>query len=394
MNFIKFLNRKKSIFFNDVKIYDKKINHILKNSKVLIVGGAGSIGQAVAKELFFRNTKLIDIIDINENGLVELVRDIRSSHSSSNSDLKTFAIDVGSVEFKLFMKYKKYDYVLNLSALKHVRSEKDPYTLHRMTVVNIFNPLKILKLCRHSGLKKYFCVSTDKASDPANMMGASKRIMELVLFSEKKNVPISMARFANVYFSDGSLLHGFQQRFFKNQPLSSPSDISRFFITAKEAAELCILSCILGKNREIYFPKKINKIKLIKFSEIAISFLKNHNYEAVIFNSEKRAIIRNKLLIKNKKWALHLFKSDTTGEKKHEEFFSKTDKIYLNNYKNIGIIKNTLFLNKKTIEAFSGHFKKLKYMKLLSKKHILNVYKIILPSFFHIEKNKHLDQRM
>ena len=394
MNLIRTFDRKQSNFKYDILKNNKKINKILKKSKILVLGGAGSIGQAVTKELFSRNTKHIDVVDISENNLVELVRDIRSSNYKSLTNLNTFAIDIGGIEFEIFIKKKKYDYIFNLSALKHVRSEKDPYTLHRMTIVNIFNTIKILKLCNKKKLKKYFCVSTDKASDPANMMGASKRIMELMLLNKKQRIKISMARFANVLFSDGSLLHGFRQRFLKSQPLSAPIDISRYFITSSEAAELCLLSCILGKDKEVYFPKENKKMKLINFAEIAKAFIKKNGYTPVIFNTEKKAILKNKTLIKNRKWALHLFKSDTTGEKVKEDFFNKEDKIFNNKYKSIGIIKNKDYINPKKINLFYSKFNNLKFRKKITKNNIVDIYKIILPLFRHLEKNKYLDQRM
>jgi FlaA1/EpsC-like NDP-sugar epimerase len=204
------------------------------------------------------------------------VRDIRSTIGYGSGDFRTFAIDCGGRDFEVMFEAEgPYDYVLNLSALKHVRSEKDPYTLMRMVDVNIFNTIKTLRMSHESGAKKYFCVSTDKAANPVNMMGASKRIMEIFLMRESLTHPISMARFANVAFSDGSLLHGFNQRFSKRQPISAPNDVRRYFVTPQESGELCLLSCLLGNNRDIFFPKLSEKLHLITFSDIAIRYLKH-----------------------------------------------------------------------------------------------------------------------
>jgi UDP-N-acetylglucosamine 4,6-dehydratase len=206
--------------------------------------------------------------------MVELVRDIRSSYGYIDGDFQTFALDVGSIEYDAFWKADgKYDYVLNLSALKHVRSEKDPFTLMRMIDVNIFNTDKTLQQCIENGVKKYFCVSTDKAANPVNMMGASKRIMEMFVNRRSKDINVSMARFANVAFSDGSLLHGFDQRIKKQQPIVAPNDIKRYFVIPKESGELCLMSCIFGENRDIFFPKLSEELHLITFAEIAVKYL-------------------------------------------------------------------------------------------------------------------------
>ena len=215
-----------------------------------------------------------------------------------------------------------YDYVLNLSALKHVRSEKDPFTLMRLIEVNILNTISTVQKAHEGGAKKYFCVSTDKAANPVNMMGASKRIMEMFLMQESLNIPISTARFANVAFSDGSLLHGFNQRVAKRQPISAPSDVRRYFVVPQEAGELCLMSCLLGENRDIFFPKMSEQLKLTKFSDIAVKHLGNLRYTPFHCQSEDEARSRGRELIAQKKWPVYFFKSDTTGEKSFEEFFT------------------------------------------------------------------------
>ncbi len=219
----------------------------VKGANFLVIGGAGTIGQAVVKEIFKRDPERLHVVDINENNMTELVRDIRSSLGYRSGDFETFILDYGSSGFTQFYEaHQPYDYVLNLSALKHVRSEQNPYTLLRMIETNILNIVHHLESMPPHTLAKYFCVSTDKAADPVNMMGASKRIMEMFLTHRSENQSISTARFANVAFSDGSLLHGFTQRLLKRQPISAPLDIRRYFVTPQESGELCLLSCLLG----------------------------------------------------------------------------------------------------------------------------------------------------
>ena len=218
-NILELIGRNKPLFLEDIAQNDDKLKSIVSNSRFLVLGGAGSIGQAVTKEIFKRNPKKLHVVDLSENNLVELVRDIRSSLGYINGDFRTFALDIGSIEYDALIKNSEgYDYVLNLSALKHVRSEKDPFTLMRMIEVNILNTDKTIQQAIKEGVSKYFCVSTDKAANPVNMMGASKRIMEMFLMRRSEKIDISTARFANVAFSDGSLLHGFNQRIIKKQP--------------------------------------------------------------------------------------------------------------------------------------------------------------------------------
>ncbi len=281
------IGRDKELFNGDISEYSKDLERIVSQSQFLVIGGAGSIGQAVTKEIFKRNPKKLHVVDISENNLTELVRDIRSSFGYIEGDFKTFALDVGSTEYDAFIRSDgKYNYVLNLSALKHVRSEEDPFTLMRMIDVNIFNTDKTIRQSIENGAKKYFCVSTDKATNPINMMGASKRIMEMFLIRRSLKIDISTARFANVAFSDGSLLHGFNQRIDKGQPIAAPNDIKRYFITPQESGELCLMSCIFGKNRDIFFPKLSEALHLISFVDIAVKYLKDKGFEPYLCNTE------------------------------------------------------------------------------------------------------------
>lgn len=299
----------------------KELSQIISSSSFLVIGGAGSIGQAVTKELFKRNPKKLHVVDISENNMVELVRDIRSSFGYIKGEFATFALDIGSVEYDAFIKYDgRYDYVLNLSALKHVRSEKDPFTLMRMIDVNIFNTDKTLQQAINNKAKKYFCVSTDKAANPVNMMGASKRIMEMFLMRKSLQINISTARFANVAFSDGSLLHSFNQRVQKKQPIVAPNDIKRYFLTPQESGELCIMSCIFGENRDIFFPKLNENLHLISFADIAVKYLNSLGYEPYLCKDEDEARELAKTLPEEGKYPCLFTSSDTTGEKDFEEF--------------------------------------------------------------------------
>ena len=288
MDLLSLIGRDSELFSSDIVSHEDALKIIIQKSRFLIIGGAGTIGQSVTREIFKRDPKILHVVDISENNMVELVRDLRSTEGYGSGEFKTFAIDCGSLEFEALVNDQgPYDFVFNLSALKHVRSEKDPFTLMRMIIVNVFNTLKTLRMSREMGAKKYFCVSTDKAANPVNMMGASKRIMEMFLMRESLTQDISMARFANVAFSDGSLLHGFNQRFLKRQPFSAPNDVRRHFVTQQESGELCLLSGLLGENRDIFFPKLSEKLHLITFSEIAKSYLKERGYKPYECQSEK-----------------------------------------------------------------------------------------------------------
>tara|TARA_Y100000768_G_C23979491_1_gene684915 strand:- start:213 stop:1385 length:1173 start_codon:yes stop_codon:yes gene_type:complete len=389
------IGRKDELFSSDISSLRKELKEEVSVSKFLIIGGAGSIGQAVSKEIFKLDPKVLHIVDISENNMVELVRDIRSSEGYGSGEFKTFALDCGSHEFEVMIRNEgPYDYVFNLSALKHVRSEKDPYTLMRMITVNIFNTLSTISLAKEMNAKKYFCVSTDKAANPVNMMGASKRIMEMFLMRESLTQKISMARFANVAFSDGSLLHGFNQRFMKKQPFSAPNDVRRYFVTPQESGELCILSALLGNNRDIFFPKLSERLHLISFSDIATRYLKERNYEPYECKSEDEARDKAEQLIANKKWPCYFFKSDTTGEKDFEEFFTDAEDLDMNRFQTIGVIQNQPVFDETKLEGFINEIEELIEKGNWKKEEILKLFFSILPEFDHKETGKYLDQRM
>jgi len=395
MNTLELIGRDSPLFNTDIAENESQLANTVKSSSFLVIGGAGSIGQAVTVEIFKRDPRVLHVVDISENNMVELVRNIRSTIGYGSGDFRTFAIDCGSIEYEAFFRNEgPYDYVLNLSALKHVRSEKDPYTLMRMIDVNIFNTVKTLRLANETAAKKYFCVSTDKATNPVNMMGASKRIMEMFLMRESLSQNISMARFANVAFSDGSLLHGFNQRFAKKQPITAPNDVKRYFVTPQESGELCLMSCLLGENRDIFFPKLSENLHLTTFAEIAVKYLTQLGYEPYECESEDEARDRSSELIKQKKWPCYFFKSDTTGEKDFEEFYTENETLDMKLFSSVGVIKNEPVFDEEQLSYFEKRINEVKNSNAWSRKEIVELFHELIPKFGHKETGKFLDQRM
>lgn len=392
---LELIGRDRELFDDDISKYANELQQIVSSSTFLVLGAAGSIGQAVTKEIFKRHPMKLHVVDISENNMVELVRDIRSSLGYINGEFKTFALDIGSIEYDAFIQSDgQYDYVLNLSALKHVRSEKDPFTLMRMINVNILNTDKTIRQSLANGTKKYFCVSTDKAANPVNMMGASKRIMEMYLLEKSLEIPISTARFANVAFSDGSLLHGFNERIRKQQPISAPSDIKRYFVTPKESGELCLMSCLLGQNRDIFFPKLSEKLHLITFADIAVKYLQKLGYQPYLCKTEEEARELVKTLPDEGKWPCYFFSSDTTGEKDFEEFFTDNETLEMDRFENLGVIKNEPEFDKEKLSYFTKKIAELKERGEWSKEEIVALFFEMIPDFGHKETGKNLDGRM
>ena len=371
------------------------LNSSVSESSFLVLGAAGTIGQAVTKEIFKRNPKKLHCVDISENNLVELVRDIRSEYGYIDGDFQTFALDIGSPIYDAFIESDGiYNYVLNLSALKHVRSEKDPYTLMRMIEVNILNTIKTIQQSKAKGVKKYFCVSTDKAANPVNMMGASKRIMELFLMRESKDMNISTARFANVAYSDGSLLHGFKMRMEKSQPIVAPNDVRRYFVSKEESGQLCLMSTILGDNRDIFFPKLNAERHLIKFSDLATDFVSSRGYQPHLCQSENEARELAKSLPSEGKWPCYFSPSDTTGEKDFEEFFTEGEMLDLDRFEQLGIVKNQAKYDSILLDNFITKTAKMKSGHSWNKEEIVTLFQGLLPEFQHLEKGKYLDSKM
>ena len=395
MDILNLIGRTDPLFESDTKRSGQQLDSLVEDSRFLVIGGAGSIGQAVVREIFKREPRVLHVVDISENNLVELVRDVRSTLGYIDGEFKTFALDCGSAEFSTFFQHEgPYDYVFNLSALKHVRSEKDPYTLMRMINVNLFNTVKSLRMAADHGLKNYFCVSTDKAANPVNMMGASKRIMEMFLMRESLSQNISMARFANVAFSDGSLLHGFNQRFAKRQPITAPNDVKRYFVTPQESGELCLMSGLLGGNRDIFFPKLSEKLHLITFSEIAKKYLEQLGYEPYECESEEEARTKCSELIDQKKWPCYFFNSDTTGEKDFEEFFTDKEELDMDRFSSIGVIRSDSIFDEEKLSYFESRIDEIKSSRTWKREDLVQLFHEMVPGFGHKETGKFLDQKM
>ncbi|MBY6236477.1 UDP-N-acetylglucosamine 4,6-dehydratase [Vibrio harveyi] len=394
-NILPLIGRTDALFTQDIAQHEVELSRIVSESSFLVLGGAGSIGQAVTKEIFKRNPKKLYVVDISENNMVELVRDIRSSFGYIDGDFQTFALDIGSLEYDAFIKADgKFDYILNLSALKHVRSEKDPYTLMRMIDVNVFNTDKTIQQSIDAGAKKYFCVSTDKAANPVNMMGASKRIMEMFLMRKSEQIAISTARFANVAFSDGSLLHGFNQRIQKRQPIVAPNDIKRYFVTPQESGELCLMSCIFGENRDIFFPKLSEALHLISFADIAVKYLEQLGYEPHLCETEEEARQLAHTLPEQGKWPCLFTASDTTGEKDFEEFFTDKEELDMSRFENLGIIKNEPLYEQDLLTLFENSISEMKGERTWTKEQIVKLFFTMIPDFGHKETGKYLDSKM
>ncbi|MBT8435965.1 MAG: UDP-N-acetylglucosamine 4,6-dehydratase [Gammaproteobacteria bacterium] len=389
------IGRDQPLFTSDLETHETMISELVSASRFLVLGGAGSIGQAVTREIFKRNPLKLDIVDINENNLVEVVRDLRSSLGYIDGDFQTFALDIGSREFDAFIESDgQYDYILNLSALKHVRSEKDPFTLMRMIDVNVFNTDKTIRQALAKGARKYFCVSTDKAANPVNMMGASKRIMEMFLIRRSNEIEISTARFANVAFSDGSLMHGFNQRLAKQQPIVAPIDIKRYFITPQESGELCLMSCLFGDNRDIFFPKLNNSLHLVTFAEIADKYLRHRGYEPHPCANEEEARRLASSLPAQGKWPCLFTGSDTTGEKDVEEFFTSDENLDLERFDNIGVIRLEVDYDADRLALFEREITAIRAQTTWSKPQIVDLFHQMIPNFRHMETGKYLDSKM
>lgn len=395
MDILSLIGRTAPLFDADIQQHESELSRLVQSSRFLVIGGAGSIGQAVTREIFKRSPRVLHVVDISENNTVELVRDVRSTLGYIEGDFRTFAIDCGSREFAALMAAGQgYDYVLNLSALKHVRSEKDPFTLMRLIEVNVLNTISTIAQARAGGARKYFAVSTDKAANPVNMMGASKRIMEMFLMRESLELPISTARFANVAFSDGSLLHGFNQRFAKRQPISAPNDVRRYFVTPQESGELCLSSCLLGGNRDIFFPKLSEELDLTRFSDIAVRYLESLGFEPYECATEDEARGRAAELIAAKRGPVYFFASDTTGEKDFEEFYTEAETLDMERFRNIGVILNEPEFDDARLGHFLTTIQDIRSRPTWDKPEIVELFNYMIPDFKHKETGKYLDSRM
>ncbi len=396
---LEIVGREAPLFEEDLRKHEAELTRLIAGSRFLVVGGAGSIGGAVVRELFARNPQALHVIDTSENNLAELVRDLRSSLGYIDGDFHAYCFDGLGPEFSAFAKQaleqpRPYDYVLNFSALKHVRSEKDPFTLMRLIDVNVFLTKKLLEFAKAGGAKKFFCVSTDKAANPVNMMGGSKRIMEMFLLGEQSVTAVSTARFANVAFSDGSLPHAWTERLRKRQPLAAPNDIRRYFVTGQEGAQLCLFSILQGNDGEIYFPKLSPRLHLITFSSMAERYLQSLGYEPVECATEDEARERVEELAAVKKWPVYFFKTDTTGEKDFEEFYTDGERVDWDRYAEMGVVRNDAVAKPEQLQAFTNHIADMRQRQKWTKQELLEAFGELLPNFAHKETGKSLDNRM
>ena len=386
-------NRYNNLDFDvDIKLNLILLSEQIKDKNVLIVGGAGSIGSNYTKQILKFKPRKVTIVDNNENGLTELTRDLRSSDLLDyGPDYITYPVNLLSDTFNKIFVSNHWHIVVNFSAHKHVRSEKDKISIEALIKNNVFGAIKLLNLCESQAPNYFFSVSTDKAANPVNIMGASKSLMEKLILSKKDTFRVTTARFANVAFSNGSLLDGFIQRLEKKQPLSCPKDIKRFFVTPEQSGQICLLATFLGKTGNIFFPKLDFHNDQIYFKDIALEFLEENGFEPVLVNSEKSAK-EFEFLKFPKKYPIYFFKTDTTGEKTYEEFFTEDEDYDIDKHKTLGFIKslNEEICFKQVKKDFNYIFDKPSSVK----SDIVNVIKKYVPGFKHIERGKNLDQKM
>ncbi len=388
--------RPTSMFYPDIESNRDLLSKKIAGKSVLVIGGAGSIGSSFIKSILpFKPGSLV-VVDINENALAELTRDLRSTNGMFvPNDYIPYPMDFASPVFeKMFRSRKGFDIVGNFSAHKNVRSEKDIYSVEALLQNNVLHAKKLLDLLSDFPPEEYFCVSTDKAANPVNIMGASKRIMEDLIFSYSDNFPVKTARFANVAFSNGSLPAGFLSRIQKLQPLSAPSDVRRFFVSPEESGQICLLSCILGENRAIFFPK-LEEAQMMTFDAIGTKLLEAHGYEVLECNSDREAIEKaDDLKNGSNKYPVHYSVSDTSGEKPFEEFVTETETADYDRFKSLGVITGKPIPDKGEVEKLISNLEEAFGRDILSKDEVVTIMREYLPNFEHIEKGKSLDSKM
>ena len=384
------INKYANLFEKDLIDYNDLLKKKIFKKSVLIIGGAGTIGSNYIKQILKFKPSIISVVDINENGLTELTRDLRSSNLLDYSPKYiTYPVNLLSATFDKIFNSESWQVVANFSAHKHVRSEKDKISIEALIKNNVFGAIKLLNLCDNNPPKYFFSVSTDKAANPVNIMGASKSLMEKLILSKKYKFRVSTARFANVAFSNGSLLDGFIYRLNKNQPLSCPIDIKRFFVTPKQSGQICLLATFLGDTGNIFFPKLDFHKDQIYFKDIALDFLKENGFQPVLVQSEKEA---KEFDINSSKYPIYFFKTDTSGEKTYEEFYTEDEDYDIITYDSLGFIKTPII--KLSFEELEADFESVFNNPKSDKLDIVNIIKKYVTDFMHIETGKHLDQKM
>jgi len=388
--------RQESLLNEDLIQYDAQLQQRINGRRVLVIGGAGTIGSSYIKAILkFRIAKLV-VVDINENGLTELVRDLRSSNEYNiPDDFVTYPVNFGDQVFeKIFRHHGPFEIVANFAAHKHVRSEKDIFSIEAMIENNVLRARKLLELLLDFPPEHFFCVSTDKAANPVNIMGASKKIMEEMIMAYANSFPITTARFANVAFSNGSLLDGFIQRLMKKQPFSVPTDVKRYFVSPDESGQICMMACMLGQTGEIFFPK-LEEHQLTSFKDITEAFVKSLGMEVIPFDSEEKAKEYAANMPQDTKyWPVHYFSSDTSGEKSFEEFFTDNEILDLAFFNSLGVIKNAPRRSLPEIHSMIDKLSLTLNSPDVTKASIVEVMTEFLPTFHHIETGKNLDQKM
>ncbi|WP_371562073.1 polysaccharide biosynthesis protein [Flavobacterium sp. Arc2] len=387
--------RTTSLFAPDIEKYSQQLTEKIKGKNVLVIGGAGTIGSSYIKAvLAFKPAKLV-VVDTNENGLTELTRDLRSaSNQFVPEEYITYPMSFGDPVFeKMFLTHSPFHIVANFAAHKHVRSEKDQFSIEAMIENNVFKAKAFLDLLLKHKPEHFFCVSTDKAANPVNVMGASKKLMEEVIMAYSSEIQITTARFANVAFSNGSLLAGYIERLFKKQPISCPADIKRFFVSPEESGQICMLACMLGQSGEIFFPK-LEEEEQVYFKTITQDFFKASNREIKLCNSDQEAREKSLSLTESDPYPVYFFSSDTSGEKLYEEFFTDADEVNLLQFESLGVIKNARKLPVEEIEMCLNDLQQLMNSGNYDKQTIVQNLKKYLPDFEHIETGKSLDQKM
>lgn len=388
--------RPESMFINDIENNSNALSQKIFGKSVCVIGGAGSIGSSFVKAILKFEPATLVVVDTNENALAELTRDLRSTKGQYvPKNYVTYPMDFASETFKkMFRSYGGFDIVGNFSAHKHVRSEKDIYSVEALLKNNVLHAKQLLDLLSEYPPEEYFCVSTDKAANPVNIMGASKRIMEDLIFSYSDCFPVKTARFANVAFSNGSLPAGFIARLSKLQPLSAPSDVKRYFVSPEESGQICLLACILGENRQIFFPK-LKEAQMMTFDGIARELLQAHGYEILECRSDEEAIERASDLYKgSKKYPVHFSVSDTSGEKMFEEFVTETETADYDRFSSLGVIIDKTIPDKNDVNKLLNDLNQEFEKDSTTKENIVAIMKEYLPNFDHIETGKSLDSKM
>lgn len=400
-NLEKFINeyvtkRPESMFLTDIEENRQALTEKIKGKSILVIGGAGSIGSSFVKAVLSFMPGELCIVDTNENALAEQTRDLRSSYGRYMPDIYlSYPMDYSSPVFKrMYRNHKGFDIVANFSAHKHVRSEKDIFSIEALLRNNVINAKGLLDTLSEFPPEEYFCVSTDKAANPVNIMGASKRIMEDLIFSYSDNFPVKTARFANVAFSNGSLPDGFLSRMKKLQPLGAPSDVRRYFVSPIESGQICMLSCMLGGNREIFFPK-LEEAQMMRFDEIAEKLLTENGYEVIKCSSDEEAIEKAKDLQNgSKKYPVHFSGSETSGEKAYEEFFTDEENVDMARLKALGIITGKVLTDRKAVQKLIEDLTDIFENENATKDKVVSRISDYLPNFNHIETGKSLDNKL